>query len=72
MARDPKHPRAEPSLLPVLTLAAIVALQVTMLQVGVNRLSWGMYLSVYGPAAATLGLSLLAWLLYRHFDRETL
>ncbi|MFZ5825159.1 MAG: hypothetical protein ACOY94_12600 [Bacillota bacterium] len=68
--RAPGHPRAEPHLWPVVAMGLILAAQVTLLQVGVNRLSWGLYREVFAPAAATLGLAVLAWLLYRHVDGE--
>lgn len=72
MAREPNHPRAEPYLWPLLTLGAILALQVALVQVAVNRLSWGLYPSVYPAVSATLLLSLVAWLVYRQLDRESL
>lgn len=71
MARERTHPRAEPHLWPVITMGAVLALQVVLLQVAVNRLAWGMYRDVFSPAAATLGLAVAAWLLYRQFDRES-
>lgn len=71
MPESPNHPRAEPYLWPVLTMGAIVALQVALLQVAVNRLSWGIYRDVFAPAVAVLGLSMAAWLLYRQLDKDT-
>lgn len=65
------HPRAEPYLWPVLLMGAILAVQVALLQVAVNRLAWGMYREVFAPAAAVSALAVLAWLLYRQLDRET-
>ncbi len=65
----PGHPRAEPYLWPVVTMGSIVAAQVVLLQVAVNRLAWGMYGDVLAPAVATLGLSVAAWLLHRQVDR---
>lgn len=65
MARESEHPRAEPYLWPLLTLAAIVAVQLALLQVAVNRITWGLYPDVYTPVAGVLALSLVAWLVYR-------
>ncbi len=70
MAHERGHPRAEPQLWPLVAMSAILAVQVVLMQVALNRLIWGMYLSVYAPAAATLGLSLIAWLLYRAVDED--
>ena len=52
-------------------MGTLLALQVVLLQVAVNRLAWGMYAGVFAPAVATAGLSIAAWLLYRQLDRET-
>ncbi len=71
MAPRQDHPRASPELWPLVTMGGILATQVTLLQVAVNRLAWGMYPAVFAPAVATLGLALLAWLLYRQLDRNT-
>ncbi|HYF77944.1 MAG TPA: hypothetical protein VD973_12465 [Symbiobacteriaceae bacterium] len=72
MAPERVHPKAESHLWPLLSMGAILALQVALLQVAVNRLAWGMYGEVFSPAVATLALSLVAWFLYRHLDRESL
>jgi hypothetical protein len=60
-----------PHLWPVLTMGAILAAQVALLQVAVNRLAWGMYREVFSPAAAVLALGVVSWLLYRQLDRDT-
>lgn len=72
MAHEPAHPNAESHLWPLLSMGAILVLKVVLLQVAVNRLAWGMYAEVFSPAVATVALSLVAWFLYRHLDRETL
>jgi multidrug transporter EmrE-like cation transporter len=72
MVREPQHPRAEPHLWPVVAMGAILAAQVALLQVAVNRLEWGLYATVFSPAVGVLALSLAAWLLYRQLDREKL
>ncbi|HYF93259.1 MAG TPA: hypothetical protein VD969_13595 [Symbiobacteriaceae bacterium] len=72
MAPEAGHPKAAPEIWPVIAMGAILAAQVGLLQVAVNRLAWGMYAQVLAPAAATLGLSLASWFLYRHLDRERL
>jgi cytochrome c-type biogenesis protein CcmH/NrfG len=70
MGAKPNHPTALPHLWPVVAMGAILAAQVALLQVALNRLIWGMYLAVFAPAVATLGLSLVAWALYSQVDRE--
>lgn len=53
-------------------MGAVLAAQVALLQVAVNRLEWGLYPSVFSPAVGVIALSLLAWFLYRQLDREKL
>lgn len=72
MGHSPQHPTARPDLWPVLAMGAVLAAQVALLQVAVNRLAWGMYGAVFAPAVATLGLSLVAWFLYRQLDRDAM
>jgi hypothetical protein len=72
MGHEPGHPRAEPHLWPVLSMGSILALQVVLTQVAVNRLAWGMYKEVFSPAVATAGLAILSWVLYSQLDRDTL
>lgn len=69
MAHEKSHPRAEPFLWPVLAMGGILALQVALLQVAVNRLAWGLYPAVLAPAAGVAGLALVAWLFYSQIDR---
>lgn len=69
MAHEKSHPRAEPYLWPVLAMGGLLAAQVALLQVAVNRLAWGLYPGVFAPAAGVAGLALVAWLLYSQFDR---
>lgn len=66
------HPRAHSHLWPLLTIGSVLAVQVALLQVAVNRLSWGLYESVFAPAVAVLALSLASWFIYRQLDRETI
>lgn len=65
MAPRRSHPRAEPYLWPVLGLGAILALQVALLQVALNRLIWGLYGQVLAPVALILILAVVAWLVHR-------
>lgn len=71
MARSSLHPRVEPYRWPLVAMGSILALQVVLMQVAVNRLAWGMYRDVFAPTAATVGLAVAAWLLYRQLDRDT-
>lgn len=72
MAREPQHPRAEPHIWPVATVGVILALQVVLMQITLNRLEAGEYASVFSPAVAILVLALASWLIYRQLDRERL
>lgn len=69
MAHERSHPRAEPDVWPVLAMGGILAAQVALLQVAVNRLAWGLYPAVLAPAAGVAALALVAWLLYLQIDR---
>jgi multidrug transporter EmrE-like cation transporter len=72
MGLEPGHPRAEPHLWPVVTMGAILATQVALMQVAVNRLAWGMYDAVFSPAVAVAVLAVAAWILFSQLDRDTL
>jgi len=72
MGRSGGHPRAEPDLWPLIAMAVIVACQVAVLQVAINRLAWGMYRAVMPPAVAVMVLAVLAWMLYRQLDRDAI
>jgi hypothetical protein len=64
------HPRAEPRLWQLVALSAILAVQIALLQIALNRLVWGYYPRVYAPAVWTLVLSGVSWLLYTFVDRD--
>ncbi|HLN62833.1 MAG TPA: hypothetical protein VK464_14925 [Symbiobacteriaceae bacterium] len=70
MGPEPGHPKAEPHLWPLLTMGAILATQVMLLQVALNRLAWGLYPNVLAPAAGAGALAILAWVLYSQLDRD--
>lgn len=53
-------------------MGAILATQVALMQVAVNRLAWGMYDAVFSPAVAVAVLAVAAWILFSQLDRDTL
>ncbi|HLO03376.1 MAG TPA: hypothetical protein VK191_09715 [Symbiobacteriaceae bacterium] len=64
------QPKAEPRLWQLIALGGILAIQIALLQIALNRLVWGYYPRVYAPAVWALVLSGVSWLLYSFVDRE--
>lgn len=64
------HPKSGPRLWQLIAMGVILAIQIALLQVTLNRLVWGYYPRVYAPAVWTLVLSGLSWLLYSFVDRD--